>query len=478
MIENGWEINIPSHETTASPQKYYLCRCRHLMLTEEVDGSEALTTCPKCGNKLFLSLEAFQDPKQHIFADYFNFSLRTYFDNMGWHTVISYYLPNYQEDTRVLTWISKDVLRNTLRYDGQQQVEVLDKHIDEKAMLKGLVASKLSSLFKNKLIVSLKEYVFKTPSSTLRWIADIDNVEELKHNLDFVTFCLKHPAVKEVDFYYWNVQHIPELLTYPSVTESLAFILNNRKEKSVRKALFLSYKNKMEQTPRRYDPTFDYVILRVFNDTNYLTFLLSIDAYNKNNMFHENYPETIIDVFTFLKEYYTEKQLVSFIKQSVTGHNHYHLWKDSLRMLSNQETLLLFREQFNRQKPQVTLLHNELIRVQNFYINPSKTDMLSTFSYSKQKLKAQTEFKELEFKLPTTAKDLHTWGTKLHNCMFSYSSSIRHQRTIIYGVFKEQKLAYAVEIKNDQIVQTRAINNQPVPSLEKSIINEWHKNNF
>jgi len=478
MIENGWEINIPLKRTAELSQKYYLCRCRHLMFKEEELESEDLIICPKCGNNLFLSLEAFQNPKQHLFAAYFNFSTRTYFDNIGWHAVISYYLPSYQEDTQVLTWMSKDVLRNSLRYDGLQQMNTLDKHVDEKAILKGLVASKFSSLFNKKVATSLKEYVFKTLTPELKWLSTIENNEKLKTDLNFAAFCLKYPAVKEVDLYYWNAKHIPELLSYPSVRDSLTFILNNRKEKSVRKALYLSYKKKMEQTARRYDPTFDYVILRVFSDANYLTFLLSIDAYNKNNMFHENYPETIIDVFTFLKEYYTEKQLFSFIKQSVTGYNHYHLWQDSLRMLSNQGTLSVFREHFNRSKPQVTLLHDELVRIQNFYINPSKIDMLSVFSYSKQKLKAQATFMELEFKLPSTAKDLHTWGTELNNCMFSYSSSIRKQRTTIYGVFKEQKLVYAVEIKNNKIIQTKAVSNQSVATSEKSIITQWYNNYF
>jgi hypothetical protein len=61
--------------------------------------------------------------------------------------------------------------------------------------------------------------------------------------------------------------------------------------------------------------------------------------------------------------------------------------------------------------------------------------------------------------------------------MFGYSRNIHQKISIIYGVFKEKELLYAVELNNFMIVQAKAISNTKVPDKDMELINSW-KSNF
>ena len=477
MIENGWKIKIFTKDNSTEYDIYYLCRCENVITVEAKDNTKHHDiTCHQCGNILFLTLESFFDSKQHLHVDYFNVSTHTFMDNRGWHAIVSYYLPFYEIETDTLKWKSLDVLRNTLNFDGTEQVVVLNKYIEDKAILKGLCASNLSTHLKQKNIHALTEFVNKNLTTHLSQLVNTSN-HKANNILDIrlIIYCLKNPSVQDLELFYWNNQYIPIIDTFSSSTNALNFLLNNRKEKSVRKALFEHYKVKMQQTPQFYDPTFDYVILRIIDDPNYLSYLLSIPSYYKNNMFQGSQPDTIITAFNFLKEHYTQKNILNFIKQSLKIKNTYHIWIDCFRMLSNSLSLPIFVEHFERCKPKVTLLHDELVRVQNQYINSNKIDMLEKFKYTEQQLKTQLNSDEMNFRLPSTAKELHAWGKELNNCMFSYTSDIQAQNTLIYGVFKGKKLTYAVEIRHNKVVQIKAINNRRLPDEEKKLIHVWQK---
>jgi hypothetical protein len=54
--------------------------------------------------------------------------------------------------------------------------------------------------------------------------------------------------------------------------------------------------------------------------------------------------------------------------------------------------------------------------------------------------------------------------------MFGYSRSIHNQISIIYGVFKEDGLVYAVEISNLKIIQAKAMFNRNIPEEDREII--------
>ncbi len=477
MIENGWKITLSTDDDNTN-NVHYLCRCEQhtSVLINNIQDKSPLYICENCGNDLFLSYDTFKDISKHLYYDDFNHSTSSYLDHNGWHIVISYTLPFYDNKTDKLDYKSIDVLHTTLSHGGDISVDILEKHIEQKVILQNIVASKLVLPLRKHAAESLVIYFFNNLPSHLQWLSSV-----LKTNtngdqgLRLISYCLKNPSVKEIDLFYWNDQYLDEINSFSTSKEALTFLLNNKREKSVQKALFLHYKEKMQQDPKFYDPTFDYVILRVFNDPNYLTFLLSLPAYYKNNMFVGDEPNLALNAFNFFLEYYSEKLLFSLIKQSLKVQNTYNLWRDSIRMLSRERTLPIFKEHFERQKPKVALLHDELVRVQNQYIIASKVDMLKMFDYAIPQIKAETIYEDMDFRLPSTAKELHSWGKELNNCMFSYVSAIENRSTTIYGVYKLNKLTYAVEVQGNKLVQAKATNNSRVSEQEQLILKNWHK---
>jgi hypothetical protein len=46
---------------------------------------------------------------------------------------------------------------------------------------------------------------------------------------------------------------------------------------------------------------------------------------------------------------------------------------------------------------------------------------------------------------------------------------------VIYGVFKDNQLLYAVKIEDNEIIQARTISNKFVPTRDMRIIDAWHR---
>ena len=74
-----------------------------------------------------------------------------------------------------------------------------------------------------------------------------------------------------------------------------------------------------------------------------------------------------------------------------------------------------------------------------------------------------------------TVTELFEWAKKLNNCIYSYSNSIHQGRSIIYGVFIDNDLKYAVEIQSGKIVQALGDSNKPVSNNDMQIIERWFK---
>ena len=471
MLENGWKINIPANNIMVDGHVIYLCRCEKQMI---VSSKEVAEPCEHCGNDLFLSLEAFHKSTQHLYMEHFQTSKRTYMDHKGWHSVVSYMLPSYAEN--VLSWTSVQLLRSSLLRDGTYETKVLEPYIEKKVTLQGVVAANLAMRLKEENRLTLYTFVKENLPSGLNWLTTaLKSNSDVPLGMKIIRYCLQNPSTEEIDLFYWNDINVDHLKNHPTSENALLFLLNNRKEKSIRKALFSHYKESMSKETKHYDPTFDYVVLRLFDDPNYLTFLLSLNAYYKNHMFAGSNADTVLSTFQFFQEHYSERQLFTLIKESLKTRNIYNLWGDCFRMLAHPRTLPSFKEHFERQKPQVTLLHDELVRIQNQYVTAQKIDMLKPFDYKIPQLKAQIRYEELDFRLPGTGKELHAWGVALNNCMVSYASDIENNTTIIYGVFKQNKLTYAVEIQNNKIVQARAVNNGRVSDKERAILSNWRK---
>ena len=84
----------------------------------------------------------------------------------------------------------------------------------------------------------------------------------------------------------------------------------------------------------------------------------------------------------------------------------------------------------------------------------------------------------LEYRLPYTGKELSIWSLKLKNCLFSYADKIAKKQCVIYGVFKDNKLHYAIEILDGEINQALGYSNKEINQTDKNDISVWFTNYF
>jgi len=258
----------------------------------------------------------------------------------------------------------------------------------------------------------------------------------------------------------------------------LNFVVDNRKEKSIKKALYLGYENSINYIG--YYPYSDYIFSRSIKNIDLLIKLYGIYPAIKQHIFTDETFVVAIEFIQFLKRYYTEKQIVKLFVEDMQDikayKNRLNNWRDTLRMLQTRNAFNSLEEHFSKVKLTTKKLHDEIVRV--FHIVSYELDAKESFEYDEIYLSACSTYKELEFRLPSTVKELSLWAKMLHNCMFGYSRSIHEQRSIIYGVFRAEELLYAVELNGFRIVQAKAVSNNTIPAEDMSIINGWKNNSL
>jgi hypothetical protein len=58
--------------------------------------------------------------------------------------------------------------------------------------------------------------------------------------------------------------------------------------------------------------------------------------------------------------------------------------------------------------------------------------------------------------------------------MFSYAESIQCGDSLIYGIFREEKLLYALELNEGEVAQAKALANQDIPQVDMKKVEAWH----
>jgi hypothetical protein len=194
-----------------------------------------------------------------------------------------------------------------------------------------------------------------------------------------------------------------------------------------------------------------------------------MDTKTKHILFNEGQMVVIEGLLTFLKEHYTEHA----ISKLFTSMGQY--------TSAVRDTIWLFRgdnanhvqENFRKVPLNFRNLHNEFIRIRNLLnIHYSQKE---TFEYHENDLKAEVQRGIFEYQLPKTTHTLNTWGRTLHNCMASYSREIHEGKSLIFAVFKEDELHYAVEIRGSKIVQALGKYNRVLEEEDREEIDSWLK---
>lgn len=481
--KNSWILSV-ENKTNTKYHHHYFCTCtKEFKLQTEINEPEAPDIlCPMCGNDYFKDAVVFEDMKSTKIWKYFKWMSVVSEDKDYWNISLKYETPIHNDKTNGVKLKNKDLLHVKLRKDGS---------VPSKISYKSKVVSKYSLFlddkvqpFKKLLVDEAKEhlynYVMMNKSKTIEWIDDNEIKEfSVDKKLKYLTFFLKNSHLQEHRFFFWRMDNIHNhTIKHTTQVQMLDFIVDNRKEKSIRKALYLGYENSINHLG--YYPYSDYIFSRTINNIDLLIKLYGMHSVIKQHVFTDETFAVAIKFILFLKRHYTEKQIVKLFIEDMQDVKEYknrlNNWRDTLRMLQTRNAFNSLQEYFSKVKLTTKKLHDEIVRV--FHIVSYELDAKESFEYDDIYLSACSTCRDLEFKLPSTVKELSLWAKMLHNCMFGYSRSIHEQRSIIYGVFREKELLYAVELNWFRIVQVKGVFNGVIPDGDMSIIRSWQNNDF
>lgn len=481
--KNSWSFSI-LNPTIRKYEHHYFCSCsKKFKVRTEINGSEApdVVLCPVCGNDYFKDSIAFENMSSTRIWKEFKWLSRVSEDTECWRVTLKYESPIYSYDTRSVKLIEKNLLSITLLKDGSQSyiVSYLSEIISRYSLFLDDKVQQLKRVLLDEAKESLYSYVIMNKSRSIAWI-DENEIKDfpVDNRLEYITFFLRNPHLKEHRFFFWQMEQIHNhTMQYSTQIEMLDFIADNRKEKSVKKALYQCYEDSMNHIGCYY-PYADYIFSRSIENIDLLIKLYRLYPAIKEHIFTDENFSVAIEFMLFLKQHYTEKQIVKLFVEDIQNKKEYknrlNNWRDTLRMLRTRNAFNYLEEHFSKVKLTTKKLHDEIIRV--FHIVSYELDAKENFEYDKKYLSACKRYEDLEFRLPATVKELSLWAKILHNCMFGYSRRIHQEESIIYGVFRAEELLYAVELNDFRIVQAKAIFNQDIESDDMNIINNWQKN--
>jgi len=100
-------------------------------------------------------------------------------------------------------------------------------------------------------------------------------------------------------------------------------------------------------------------------------------------------------------------------------------------------------------------LHNYIYRQHQKRIRP-----VEEFKYEDKILGIHGACEDnLSIRLPQNSHDLIDWGNELSHCVGSYGSMVAQKRCTIFGVFKEEKIKYCLQVTGRKVVQFRGKHN-------------------
>jgi len=251
----------------------------------------------------------------------------------------------------------------------------------------------------------------------------------------FVLLLIIHKDPEMALWSYVDIEQIHKL----SVIEFFEKFLKNR-PKSVKKAVFYRYKKLIKKW--EYNYYLDLLVLNAINDANLQRELIK-KAVNLNTVFYSN-DEEILEFVKFLKENFTQRKIYNFLQKAVKSKSlskYISLFKDKAIKTVNKKSI-----------------ENTILKA---------SDEIE-YSYEFDR---EYQFRNFIFELPRTSFDLVKYSIKLKNCLESYIK-IHNNKSLIFGVYKENRLKYAIELDktSKKLIQARGFANSRVNNEDYKII--------
>ena len=328
----------------------------------------------------------------------------------------------------------------------------------------------------NELVIFVSDTYLKTQLKN--YVTYCEDTVDSAAKKERLAFFLTHPHIYDAVQYRW---FIPEDLhetmkTHNSVEETLAFLMGYRKERSVKRAFYERY---VTQIKEGYFDTFSaYVICTAFEDPNLVCRLLKHTSLrlhsNDDQRTFFAYKKLFLESLAILQGYYPSSYIVTMLIESSYSHSNIWFLEDVMEMLYLQKRDDILENHFKKPKCNLMAIHDAL--VDSDMIRAKQMKHLK-FNYDKVCEDASGLWKEeMHFILPLDAPALCSFATELNNCICSYADKVHKGSSIIYGIFIQDVLCYAIELDSTyNIVQASGQKNSDIPEKVLQNLHAWHK---
>jgi len=426
----------------------YICSCGYTDFIIKYPEQELKYICKECENTNFYDANSAWRNITHFLYQNLDLELSCEYNVQSSADVISsHYVTKIPTSidfaNHKVIYSKKTIYSLSLRIDGEFK-ENYSLRFDQK----------ISSQLKNYLIQYIKKNnYFNIPHSGNKSLT-----------LAMVLFFLKNKHLKDFDFYYWDdISKLEKKEVH--INDALKFISNNPRAKTVKKAVYQNYIKQLDDNGR-FDSTFVEAFSNHIKDVNILSKLLQLKF--EHSVYNNIHKDELNEIIVFLKQHYSEKQLLKFFSSNVFNSNHY-LFRDAVNEFLYDKDVI--ENRFRKVPCNIQALHDELVRCSR---EEGYKDIIDQkLSYSKEDMKPCIEADTYQVKLPKTGKELLDWANKLHNCMAGYFEMIKNHETIIYCFFQENILVFAVEICDNEVVQASGKYNATLTIEENKILTKW-----
>ena len=461
----------------------YICNCGHIeTIIKDQNSIADKYICSSCENENFYDANKYQnnyfwyDSIKNLFDEEFIFSLQP--------------ITTYDNETKILKSLiqinvpnSIDLASNKASYKSKTLFEI---QIDELGNLKEILhanfdlnlqitedekrfceyVSEEELVNRNPFLASFKKKILKTFIQNSNYFKS--KILHQSSSIGEFSFSVTNSHLLDMEFYKWkDIDLLPddkELI----ISEALDYVLNNRAEKTLKKLVFENYKMQLKKH-NCYDFIYIYSLTKHIKDVNILNRMININL--KSHIDEMNYSYYLISFLEFLSSKFTDKQIeklfISYEKEEL-------FWLiDTVSIFSE---VIDYLDEFQITKCKVENLHDDMIRFHQIVLNKHLRDV--KFDYEDKFLNACVNIEDYQIKLPPDGIELYNWSNKLQNCLSGYWKPILEKKTIVYGFFIDNEIKFAVEIKNNKIVQSKSKYNKDLQNKEMSLVLSWFNEYF
>jgi hypothetical protein len=469
---NSWLI--PYHN-----QEFFFChQCSTITAIKQ---SLPLYQCKKCGNREALDYNAIFNDKKTLYMNEFN--INTHINKKRLHLTVEALIKYPIIEEGSIVFIEATLGKLYFSYLGKNNYQFFITPFHNYNVILENEVLNMYSFVQQKLIEVVLKFISKKENrpKNSSWLLENPRFKSIKSNklkFQILNFFLQRPFLRELDFFFWEdfddffafYKRYAPIKSYPvkerfSLINMLNFILEDKNSKALRKALYSHYQESIKLN--FYNPRLDYWFTTHIQDRNYLKELILIKPqikYYINKLLSK-------ELYTLLEIFRSEKNLKNYLTSITRDDIREYIIRDTARVLSHSYLKEYILENNIKLPTNPKKFHDELIKIYNKITEAFLEN--SSYEYEEAQLNSEIKFKKLQFILPKNELELLKYAQTLSNCAYSYSNQIKNAQSTLYFIAKEDSVEYAIEIKEQSIIQAKAKYNHPIPQEDNAIINQW-----